>query len=327
MFTKIGEIAESIPSVTPDTPCSFVNALFKENAKLEGIAVVDGNGHPQLLMRSRFYQKIGTQYGYNLYMGRPVRLLVNNQPLVVDYEEPIPEVSIRAMSRSEEELYEGVIVTKDGGLYGAVSIRSLLLAVADIRAEMAIFMNPLTGLPGNRIIEDRLHQSVRQEFFSVLYIDLDHFKTYNDSYGFKMGDELIQTTANLLRKYFADDFLGHIGGDDFIAILSHHDFEPMCRQVIKEFEKQKLEFYNEEDWLNQYVMGESRDGLYTRVPLTSISIAVVTNRSRSYRHMDEVVEEATRIKKICKSTPGSVSYADDEVVAHSPGVQTLNGKK
>ncbi|GGA30165.1 hypothetical protein GCM10010917_14100 [Paenibacillus physcomitrellae] len=313
MYTKIGEIAESIPSVTPDTKCGFVNGLFKQNPKLEGVAVVEGNGHPQLLMRSRFYQKIGTQYGYNLYMGRPVRLVVNNQPLVVDYEDPITEVSIQAMNRSDEDLYEGVIVTKDGSLYGAVSIRSLLLAVADIRAEMAIFMNPLTGLPGNRIIEDRLHQSVQQEFFSVLYIDLDHFKTYNDSYGFKMGDELIQATANLLRRYFTDDFLGHIGGDDFIAILSHHDFEPICQQVLVEFEKQKLEFYNEEDWRNQYVMGESRDGVYAAIPLTSLSIAVVTNRVRAYKHVDEIVEEATRIKKICKSTPGSVSYADHEV--------------
>jgi diguanylate cyclase (GGDEF)-like protein len=315
MLTKIGDIAEVIPSVSPDTKCGIVNNLFKQNPKLEGIAVVGELAPPMLLMRSRFYQQIGTQYGYHLYMGRPVSLVVNHTPLVFDYEELITEVSIQAMNRSEEELYDGVVVTRDGSFYGAVSIRSLLLAVADIRAEMAIFMNPLTGLPGNRIIEDRLNQSVQQEHFSVLYIDLDRFKTYNDSYGFKSGDQLIQATANMLRRHCAEHFLGHIGGDDFITILNHHEFEPLCRQIMEDFEKLKLEFYNEEDWSNQYVMGETRTGIYGRLPLTSISIAVVTNRFKPYRHIDEVVEEATRIKKVCKSRTGSASYADHELVA------------
>ncbi|WP_138493721.1 GGDEF domain-containing protein [Paenibacillus pinistramenti] len=318
MFTKIGEISEGIPLVTPDTQCGVVNSLFKQDPKLEGVAIADKDGHPQLLMRSRFYQQIGTQYGYNLYMGRPVRLVIHTQPLVVDYDEAITDVSIQAMNRSNEELYDGVLVTREGQLHGAVSIRNLLLAVADLRAEMAIFLNPLTGLPGNRIIDDRLNQSVGQECFSVLYIDLDHFKTYNDSYGFKLGDQLIQATAGLLRKHFAEDFLGHIGGDDFIAILNHHDFEPRCRQVIGEFEKLKQLFYNEEDWNNQYVMGEARNGDYVQMPLTSISIAVVTNRFGSFKHMDEIVDNATRIKKVCKAHPGSVSYADSRLESFRP---------
>lgn len=312
LLTNIGVIAETIPIVAPATKCGWVDNLFKQNPQLEGIAVVGEDGRPALLMRARFYQLLGTQYGYQIYMGRPVMLVVNPHPLVVDWDEPITEVSIRAMNRSEEELYDGVLVLRDGRLHGFVSIRRLLLEVANIRAEMASFLNPLTGLPGNRLIDDRLQQSSRLEQFSVLYIDLDHFKSYNDSYGFKMGDALIQATANLLREPFSGQgsFLGHIGGDDFIAILTHHNYQFACSKIIDGFEAMKKDFYSKEDLKNNYVLGEGRSGSYGPIPLVSISIAVVTNRSRSFENMDQIVEEATRMKKICKSRPGSISIAN-----------------
>lgn len=311
MLTKIGDIAEMIPTVSPETTCGIVNNLFKHNPKLEGIAVVGEDKKPALLMRTRFYQLLGTEYGYNLYMGRPVTLVMNSSPLVVDFDEPITDVSIRAMNRVEEELYDGMLVIQDGRLYGFVSIRRVLLEVANIRAEMAIFLNPLTGLPGNRIIEDRLQQSTRLKECSVLYIDLDHFKSFNDSYGFKSGDSLIQATADLLREQFSghDTFLGHIGGDDFIAILNHHNYQVPCSKVIEGFEKLKQEFYNTEDMTNNYVIGESRTGHFGPIPLVSISIAVVTNRNRPFQSIETIVEEATRMKKICKSRPGSVTIA------------------
>lgn len=311
MLTKIGDIAEMIPTVSPETTCGIVNNLFKHNPKLEGIAVVGEDKKPALLMRTRFYQLLGTEYGYNLYMGRPVTLVMNSSPLVVDFDEPITDVSIRAMNRVEEELYDGMLVIHDSRLYGFVSIRRVLLEVANIRAEMAIFLNPLTGLPGNRIIEDRLQQSTRLKECSVLYIDLDHFKSFNDSYGFKSGDSLIQATADLLREQFSghDTFLGHIGGDDFIAILNHHNYQVPCSKVIEGFEKLKQEFYNTEDMTNNYVIGESRTGHFGPIPLVSISIAVVTNRNRPFQSIETIVEEATRMKKICKSRPGSVTIA------------------
>ncbi|EST54205.1 diguanylate cyclase [Brevibacillus panacihumi W25] len=312
MLTKIGDIAEMIPTVSPETTCGIVNNLFKHNPKLEGIAVVGEDKKPALLMRTRFYQLLGTEYGYNLYMGRPVTLVMNSSPLVVDFDEPITDVSIRAMNRVEEELYDGMLVIHDSRLYGFVSIRRVLLEVANIRAEMAIFLNPLTGLPGNRIIEDRLQQSTRLKECSVLYIDLDHFKSFNDSYGFKSGDSLIQATADLLREQFSghDTFLGHIGGDDFIAILNHHNYQVPCSKVIEGFEKLKQEFYNTEDMTNNYVIGESRSGHFGPIPLVSISIAVVTNRNRPFQSIEQIVEEATRMKKICKSRPGSVTIAN-----------------
>lgn len=301
--------------MTAGTKCDIVYHIFKSNPNLEGLAVV-GEDTVSLMMRARFFQQIGTQYGYNLYMGRPVELVVNVRALVVDYSELITDVSVQAMNRAEEELYDLVLITSENRLVGAVSIRRLLLAVADVRAEMAIFMNPLTGLPGNRIIDDRLYQTLQLGQFSVLYIDLDYFKSYNDSYGFKMGDQLIQATANLLRQYFVfpESFLGHIGGDDFIAILNHHDFRQVSEEVIAGFEKIKRTFYNQEDLDNQFVLGEGRSGIHRPIPLVSVSIAVVTNASQEYEGIDQIVKEATRIKKVCKSIAGSVIYGNEDAL-------------
>lgn len=312
MFTQIGEIAEPIPVVQSDTKCDIVYHLFKSNPSLEGIAVM-GEKDVSLMMRPRFFQQIGTQYGYNLYMGRPVELVLNTQALVVDYSEQITDVSVLAMDRDEGDIYDLVLVTSGESFFGAVSIRRLLLAVADVRAEMAIFMNPLTGLPGNHIIDERLSQALQMDQFSVLYVDLDQFKSYNDSYGFKMGDQLIQATANLLRKLFVppEAFLGHIGGDDFITILNHHDYKYISEEVISGFEEMKRTFYNEHDWHHQYVLGEGRSGLNRPIPLVSVSIAVVTNNKRKYENIDQIIDEATRIKKGCKAIAGSIICAND----------------
>lgn len=314
IFKQIGDIAEPIPTVTPDTKCDVVYQLFKANPQFEGVAIAAENTAPSLMMRAQFFQQIGTQYGYTLYMRRPVSLVMKSEPLVVDYGEQITDVSVQAMNRPENELYDLVLVTAKGSLIGAVSIRRLLLAVADVRAEMAIFMNPLTGLPGNRIIEDRLMQSLQLDKFSVLYIDLDHFKTYNDSYGFKQGDQLIQATANLLRSHFAlpEAFLGHIGGDDFIVIMYKHQFKQACATVIADFEHMKSQFYSEGDLAKQYVLGEDRSGINRWIPLVSLSIAVVTNRMHKFDSTDVIVHEATRVKKLCKSVVGSIVYSNED---------------
>lgn len=317
MLTKIGEIAEAIPVVDARTKCEAVDGLFKQNPKLEGLAIACEDGSTALMMRVQFYQQIGTRYGFTLFMNRPVGVMSNSRPLLVDEAESITDVSIQAMNRPEQELYDLVLVSGGGSLRGAVSVRHLLLSVADVRTQIATFMNPLTGLPGNRIIEDRLNQTLGLEKFSVLYIDLDQFKSYNDGYGFKQGDLLLQATANLLSEIFGqqDGFFGHIGGDDYVAILHNHDYEEACSRAVGEFEKLKRDFYRSEDLMRGSITGENRFGSRGLIPLVSLSIAVVTNRSRGYDTIDEVVEESARIKKRCKAVQGSIVFADGQTAA------------
>ena len=320
MLLQIGEIAEQIPQIPPNSRCDYVDQIFKSNPKLQGVAV-SHNGSPiALIMRIRFYQQIGTLYGYTLYMGRSIELLMDKLPLVVPYHTPITEVSKLAMNRKEENLYDYVIVTHEGQYFGAVSVRDLLLNFAEIQAMAASFLNPLTGLPGNLSINEWLVKSLLQDEFSVLYIDLDHFKAYNDTYGFKQGDRMLQSTAEILKHCTLrlGGFLGHIGGDDFIVFLNDHNYKEICDTIIREFEIMVKSFYHEQHLTQQYVLTESRSGKMEEIPLVSISVAVVTNRFRQFDSIEDISGEAARIKKQCKKSKGSCYIDDSDEMALAP---------
>jgi diguanylate cyclase (GGDEF)-like protein len=161
-------------------------------------------------------------------------------------------------------------------------------------------------LPGNVLIEEKLYEALSLfNEFSILYIDLDHFKSYNDTYGFKKGDQLIRETSHILSKHISQtktekSFVGHIGGDDFIAILPHYNYKAVCEAIIQEFQKQIKRFYKEEDWQRQSVYAQNRQGIYEFIPLVSLSIAVITNRYTHFRTIEELSETAAQIKKKCK---------------------------
>ncbi|BCG58960.1 GGDEF domain-containing protein [Paenibacillus sp. URB8-2] len=307
MQHKVGEVCQSIPHLAPSTPCEYVDRIFKQNPALQGVAVTEGDFPVALIMRVRFYQKIGTLYGYTLYMQRPVKLIMDSTPLVVDYECPITEVSRLAMARDEEKLYDDVVVTSGNRLYGAVSVRDLLLHFAEIQVETASYMNPLTGLPGNVSINEWLKKSLSLEQFSVLYFDLDYFKAYNDTYGFKEGDRLLQWTAEIISGGMvpAGGLVGHIGGDDFIVVMDHHHYSESSRTVLRAFDETINSFYSESHLTKQSVLAENRLGKYEEIPLVSLSVAVITNRFRQFGSIEEISTEAARLKKRCKNIKGS----------------------
>lgn len=315
MNAFIGDIAKNITCISPGKTCESVDLLFNEDPSLQGVVVIEEQRPTGLITKMKFYQKMGTRYGYNLYMRRPIELLANNNPLIVDYYTSVIEVSKLAMNRAGEELYDYIIVIQNDMFYGVVSIRSLLIRVADIQIELASYLNPLTGLPGNNIINEKLNDTFEEKKdFSVLYIDLDRFKAYNDVYGFNKGDEILRVTAKILSQNLSnkDGFLGHIGGDDFIVILNHHDYIDYCTQVITEFDEKIKHFYSEEHLKQNFIYTENRDGRMEKIPLITISIAVVTNLMAQFNSADDIVNEATRIKKICKVKSGSCFHAEPE---------------
>lgn len=309
MNTFIGQIAEQSPYVKTETKNYEIDQLFNQNPNLQGIVIVTDDKTPVAhITRSRFYQTLGTLYGYNLYMNRSIDLLMNKKPLIVHYSESITKVSQLAMKRHEEEIYDDVIVVKDKKFFGTVSIRNLLIKFSEIQSELASFLNPLTGLPGNKIIEEMLKKTIQQTEFSVLYLDLDCFKAYNDNYGFKKGDQVIQETATILKNNFDSEggFLAHIGGDDFIGFLNHHVYHNLCEHILHDFNRKVKHFYHKTHLEQQYVIAENRLGEKEKFPLLSLSIAVVTNEANQYNEVEDIVNEATRLKKICKKQMGSV---------------------
>jgi len=177
--------------------------------------------------------------------------------------------------------------------------------------ERELEANPLTKLPGNVSILNELSQRLeKKSFFAVLYLDLDKFKSYNDKYGFKSGDEVIRETGRILIKTVhekgnPDDFIGHIGGDDFMVITTPEKIDDLCKQIIAEFQGKSLSFYNNEDREKGYIIAKSRKGRKENIPLLSISIAVVSNKTRKINHVAEIGEIGAELKKYAKSLKGS----------------------
>ena len=199
MFSKIGEIADKIPIIHPTTKCSYVYSLFEKSPEIEGVIIAEQNKPIGLVMRIHFYQCLSKKYGLDLFMGRHIKLIMDPNPLYVDYNVDIVEVSTLTMQRSQQHIYDSVIVTMHEQVYGIVSIKNLLLKLAEIKVDIARDLNPLTGLPGNYEIQHHLEKILTFDEFSILYLDLDQFKSYNDTYGFHKGDELLRETALLIK--------------------------------------------------------------------------------------------------------------------------------
>jgi len=174
------------------------------------------------------------------------------------------------------------------------------------RTERDLEANPLTRLPGNVSILNDLTRRLESKLkFAVCYVDLDKFKSYNDTYGFKHGDEVIKETARILirtAQQFGnpDDFVGHIGGDDYVLVTTMPMVDNICKSIIDEFEKTVPSFYNETDRKNGYIIGKDRKGEIQKIPLLSVSIGVVSNEYRSIEHVAQIGEIGAELKAHAK---------------------------
>jgi len=171
--------------------------------------------------------------------------------------------------------------------------------------------NPLTRLPGNVSIINEISKRIdKKELFAVCYADLDKFKAFNDKYGFKKGDEVIKNTARILissvqEKGTPQDFIGHIGGDDFVVITIPGKIDDLCKKIIADFCSMTPGLYNKEDLEKGYIIGRDRQKKVRKIPLLSISIGVVTNEKIEINHVGEVGELGAELKEYAKSLPGS----------------------
>lgn len=185
-----------------------------------------------------------------------------------------------------------------------------------VRMTRDLDANPLTKLPGNISVFKELENRIKSHvLFAVGYVDLNKFKEFNDHYGFDMGDKIIYFTAQIIIKTLkkfgeTDDFLGHIGGDDFIFLTSIDRWEDISREIVAEFEKGKVEFMGQEDIAQGYLIAKNRKGEVTQIPLLGISVSVVTNEYRTFSHVAQLSQVAAELKHYVKGL-GASAYAKD----------------
>jgi diguanylate cyclase (GGDEF)-like protein len=178
--------------------------------------------------------------------------------------------------------------------------------------------NPLTGLPGNQVITRQIEAAIATGTpFAACYADIDHFKAYNDEYGFEAGDQVIKRLAEILSGVVrgrGSSFLGHIGGDDFLFLVDMQSFDDACREIIERFDASIPGYYKPEHRQQGYIESISRQGDRVRYPLMALSIGVVTSEHRAFTDAMQVSNLAAEMKKYAKGIAGSVYRVDRRTV-------------
>ncbi|NLH39938.1 MAG: response regulator [Elusimicrobia bacterium] len=184
------------------------------------------------------------------------------------------------------------------------------------RNRLVLDANPLSKLPGNPSIQSRIEKAIeKNEKFAVLYVDLNNFKAYNDVYGFEAGDRVIKTLSDILvniimPEFSSFDFIGHIGGDDFIVLTTVDRAEAVAKKIINNFNQIVPSFYNDSDRKNGYIITSDRSGNVMKFPFLSVSIGIVHNLHKPLRSYAQVSHIGSELKKAAKSA-GVSSYIMD----------------
>ncbi|PKM49623.1 MAG: histidine kinase [Firmicutes bacterium HGW-Firmicutes-7] len=317
---KIGAIAETVKSKHAYDQCYTVKEyLYKKQC--EGVAIVNEYSEPiGLMMKTDLDSKMSTQYGYSIYAKRQVLLLMDHYPIIVDYNTPIKRVSEIVTLRDVDKVYDNIVVTQNGKYYGIVSVRNLLQQITNIETNYARHLNPLTLLPGNKIINSVIAKNISiNKKVAICYLDLDHFKIYNDTYGFDNGDKIIKMTARIIEKhvhnYFPfDSFIGHIGGDDFVFMMQDNlaFLNEALYDILDEFDHTVKQFFSQEDLIKGNICTYDECKNLKEFSITSASIGVYTGGLQEFQCVEKFGEYIGGIKKKAKELNGSSYVIYDE---------------
>lgn len=228
----------------------------------------------------------------------------------------IPIIMLTARSRTSDKV-KGLTTGADDYITKPYDLDELLARVqAQLRYLERGLLSELTNLPGNTLIERAIEQVLNtpQKVWAIAYIDLDNFKAYNDVYGFVAGNQLIKTTARIIQEEVesrgGNDFVGHIGGDDFVVISTPESIESICRRIIERADATIPTLYSDEDRERGYIVATDRKGRGMRFPTVTVSIGVVTNRQRQFASHWQVAKVAAEVKEKAKAISGSAYYID-----------------
>lgn len=288
--------------VSPNEIVSNVFDIFKLNPDCFGLCVIENEVPVGVVTKEKISFKLSGHYGFTLNQNKPISGIMDKDFLSVDFCTPISTVASMAMSRPSSELYDVIVVTEDNKYIGTVTIKDLLQKTIEIEVSVAKHQNPLTGLPGNLLIEQKLSSClISTNEFSVAYLDIDNFKAYNDIYGFEKGDLVIKLLADILRSHISNKhFVGHVGGDDFVVILNKIISLNYFDDIEKQFELEVLAFYNQIDIKNGYITASNRHGEIEKFPLITITTVLVNKQTKSFNNVFELTEMLAELKKKAK---------------------------
>ncbi|SIN74133.1 diguanylate cyclase/phosphodiesterase [Sulfurivirga caldicuralii] len=308
--TAGGLISSDYLTLPPSMRVDEAMEVVLKQAEQDFYPVVNEAGKVEgMIWRREFMQKLLQRYGYELNYRKPITELMDAQPVVVDEVTPIETLSRMLTDDAMREQRDAFIVTRKGCYAGVGTFVELLRVMTDLKVKSAQYANPLSGLPGNVPIQAEIQRRLEKgEAFSVLYIDLDHFKPFNDYYSYEDGDRVIRFLGHLLTDLKGPkDFVGHIGGDDFVVILPEGELNAVqwTRKLIARFAPEITRFYKPEDQARGGIEAVDREGALRFFPLMSLSIGIIVVDGGAVTHQQMLASLMTQAKKRAKAESGN----------------------
>jgi EAL domain-containing protein (putative c-di-GMP-specific phosphodiesterase class I)/GGDEF domain-containing protein/CBS domain-containing protein len=274
----LGHLVIDAPALTPQDSNSDVIALFARLPELHALAVVEEDRPIGIINRRIFSERMAQPYTRELYGRKSCTTFMHEAPLLCDVRQSLESMADILRGQDQRYLSDGFVITREGLYLGLGTGESLVRRVTELRIEAARYANPLTFLPGNIPVTEHVARLLRAEIpFTVAYVDLNHFKPFNDQYGYFRGDEMIRLLAGILTTQVnpRSDFVGHIGGDDFLLVFQSEDWENRCKQMVMSFNQRAQTLFAPEDIARQGIVGEDRHGNTQFFPLTTVAIGAV----------------------------------------------------
>lgn len=314
---QVVDVTLKIDPLRPGDRLNTALDRFQLDKMLQVLPVVDQQRVVGVLNRSEFIEeqvvgRIG--YAFHINHSKKVRDLMQPVPLVIDAEASIEEAAEILHGSFGTIRLENICVARRGIYQGVLDVRTLLEAITALNLKLARGANPLTGLPGNESIQREINRRLESGVpFDIAYIDIDHFKPYNDFYGFERGDMVIQVVGEILRQQ-ADccsstggslrSFCGHIGGDDFIIITAAGQAVALSQELISQFET-RLPVLHGSDFTKGCYTSFNRQGELETFSLLSLSVAVINTAGLRIHSYAQLASLASEVKKTAKGVKGS----------------------
>lgn len=292
----------------PETENERIFERFYEDSALRVIPIIQDGIPVGLINRYSFIDRFAKPYQRELFGKKPCNTSMQPEPLLVSKDMPIEELSHFIADADGRHFSDGFIITDQGRYIGLASGQDLLRELTKMQIEAARYANPLTLLPGNVPINEHIERLLHAAApFVICYCDLDNFKPFNDAYSYRKGDEMIQLSARILGLSCDPklDFIGHIGGDDFILLMQSHDWEMRCNEALQSFARLSTAFVSEPHRLAGGFESEDRNGKIVFHPLTTLSIGAVHIDPGKFMSHYEVSAAATEAKKMAKQKHGN----------------------
>jgi diguanylate cyclase (GGDEF)-like protein len=291
------------PTVTPQCANDEVARLFDRHVGLHALAVVESGVPIGLIDRRQFMERYAKLYFKELYGTKSCVTFANMSPRLIEREHDTEELIGILTSSDQRYLTEGFIVTDNGRYVGLGTGDQLVRTVTESRIEAARHANPLTFLPGNIPITEHIERLLASSGeFVACYGDLNDFKPFNDHYGYWRGDEMIRLMAKCSVAHCdaQRDFVGHVGGDDFILLFQSDDWEQRCERIVEEFNAGAQALYDEAGRAAGGIHAEDRQGVKRFFGFTTLSIGAVRVRAGQFRSAEQVASAAAAVKHSAK---------------------------